>query len=61
MYAYINPVVAVFLGWLILKEQLTWVSLVAMCVILGGVALVQMSKRPAPVAAPEVVPEKNAA
>jgi drug/metabolite transporter (DMT)-like permease len=41
LYAYVNPVVAVILGWLILNEQLTWLSVVAMCVILIGVALVQ--------------------
>jgi len=41
MYAYINPLVAVLLGWLILHEQLNWVSIVAMCIIFGGVALVQ--------------------
>jgi drug/metabolite transporter (DMT)-like permease len=41
LYAYINPVVAVILGWLVLHEQLTWVSLVGMCVILAGVALVR--------------------
>ena len=45
MYAYINPLVAVLLGWLILKEQLTWISIVAMCIILGGVALVQSGGR----------------
>ena len=45
MYAYINPLVAVLLGWLILKEQLTWVSIAAMCIILGGVALVQTGGR----------------
>jgi drug/metabolite transporter (DMT)-like permease len=45
MYAYINPLVAVLLGWLILHERLTWVSIVAMCVILGGVALVQTEGR----------------
>ena len=44
LYAYINPVVAVILGWLILREQLTWVSFVAMFVILGGVALVQSAR-----------------
>src|SRR5688500_9944683 len=43
LYAYVNPVVAVFLGWLILDEPLTWMSIVAMVVILGGVALVQSS------------------
>jgi drug/metabolite transporter (DMT)-like permease len=41
LYAYVNPVVAVFLGWLILNEPLTWVSVLAMAVILAGVALVQ--------------------
>lgn len=41
LYAYVNPVVAVFLGWLILDEPLSWVSALAMFVILAGVALVQ--------------------
>lgn len=41
IYAYINPVVAVILGWLILDEQLTWISVLAMVVILVAVALVQ--------------------
>ena len=41
LYAYVNPVVAVFLGWLILDEPLTIVSIFAMVVILAGVALVQ--------------------
>ncbi|HEV8659060.1 MAG TPA: EamA family transporter [Thermoanaerobaculia bacterium] len=41
LYAYVNPVIAVIAGWLILHEELTWVSIAAMCVILVGVALVQ--------------------
>ncbi|HEY6844478.1 MAG TPA: EamA family transporter [Thermoanaerobaculia bacterium] len=45
LYAYINPLVAVILGWLILSEQLTPVSIVAMLTILGGVAIVQTSER----------------
>jgi len=45
LYAYINPLVAVVLGWVILYEQLTWISIVAMCIILGGVALVQAPRR----------------
>jgi drug/metabolite transporter (DMT)-like permease len=44
LYAYVNPVVAVILGWLILHEQLTWVSIAAMAVILGGVAMVQSGR-----------------
>jgi drug/metabolite transporter (DMT)-like permease len=43
LYAYVNPVVAVVLGWLILNERLTAVSIAAMFVILAGVALVQTS------------------
>jgi drug/metabolite transporter (DMT)-like permease len=43
LYAYVNPVVAVFLGWLVLSEPLTPLSIVAMIVILGGVAMVQSS------------------
>ena len=41
LYAYVNPVIAVIAGWLILHEELTWISVLAMCVILIGVALVQ--------------------
>jgi len=41
LYAYVNPVIAVIAGRLILSETLTWVSVAAMCVILIGVALVQ--------------------
>ncbi|HEX9982490.1 MAG TPA: EamA family transporter [Thermoanaerobaculia bacterium] len=64
LYAYVNPVVAVFLGWLVLSEPLTWVSLVAMAVILAGVALVQSAswQKAAPAAAaPEPVAVKERA
>ncbi len=44
LHAYINPVVAVILGWLILSESMSWMTVVAMCVILAGVALVQTAK-----------------
>ena len=47
LYAYVNPLVAVILGWFFLHEQLTWVSITAMAIILAGVALVQ-SARSAP-------------
>ena len=39
-YAYMNPVVAVFLGWLILSEPLTPRTLVAAAIIVGAVALI---------------------
>ena len=41
LYAYVNPVVAVILGWLVLNERLTIVSVAAMVIILIGVAIVQ--------------------
>jgi drug/metabolite transporter (DMT)-like permease len=45
-YAYVNPVVAVFLGWLIDGEPLSPRTLVACAVIVGGVALIVSSHRP---------------
>lgn len=43
-YAYVNPVVAVILGFFILNEPVTVRTLAAAAVILGGVLLVQMSR-----------------
>lgn len=45
-YAYVNPVVAVFLGWLIDGEPLSPRTLIACAVIVGGVALIVSSHRP---------------
>ncbi|HYV81895.1 MAG TPA: EamA family transporter [Pyrinomonadaceae bacterium] len=39
-YAYVNPVVAVFLGWLIASEPLTRQMLIAAAVIIGSVILI---------------------
>src|SRR5215813_12627706 len=39
-YAYVNPVVAVLLGWLLASEPMGGFTVVAMVVILAGVALV---------------------
>jgi drug/metabolite transporter (DMT)-like permease len=39
-YAYVNPVVAVFLGWLILDEPMTSAKVIAGAVIVTGVALI---------------------
>jgi len=44
-YAYVNPVVALFLGWIVLGEALTGSVLVATAVILVGVAVVVGSER----------------
>ena len=40
-YAYINPVIAVFLGWLILNENVTITIIIASAVIIVGVAIVK--------------------
>ncbi len=43
-YAYVNPVVAVFLGWLVAHEQITWHQVIALVIILAGVIIVNFSK-----------------
>ncbi len=55
-YAYINPVVAVILGALILNEAITLQNIIAAVIILGGVILVQTSKvKPVKAAKPKTV------
>jgi drug/metabolite transporter (DMT)-like permease len=44
MYAYVNPVIAVLLGWLILDERMDWSVMLATAVVLLGVVLVKSSK-----------------
>jgi drug/metabolite transporter (DMT)-like permease len=43
-YAYVNPVVAVFLGWLILHEPITSRTIVASIVIVTAVAIITVQK-----------------
>jgi len=43
-YAYVNPVVAVFLGWAIAGEPVTMRTLAAAAIILGGVAMITISQ-----------------
>ncbi len=56
-YAYVNPVVAVFLGWLVLNERVDAYIIAGASVILAAVALVNTSRlvRPAQ-AAPALAP-----
>lgn len=56
LHAYINPVVAVVLGWAILDESFGLRGVMAMLVIFGGVALVQSART-----RPLIVPEPAAA
>jgi len=46
-YAFVNPCIAVLLGVGFAHEQIRWTTVVAMAVILGGVALVAVKPRPA--------------
>jgi drug/metabolite transporter (DMT)-like permease len=43
-YAYVNPIVAVFLGWLLLHETVDAFTLAGTVVIVGSVALVNTAK-----------------
>ena len=45
IYTYINPVVAVLLGWLFYREAFGWREAVAMLIIFAGVAMVKRSSR----------------
>jgi drug/metabolite transporter (DMT)-like permease len=51
-YAYVNPIVAVFLGWLLAHEQLSPRLFVAAAVIIVGVALITAQKGKVQSAAP---------
>jgi drug/metabolite transporter (DMT)-like permease len=52
-YAYVNPVVAVFLGWVVLSEQVTVPILVGGGVVVGAVAIVITAERPRRTPLPE--------
>jgi drug/metabolite transporter (DMT)-like permease len=54
-YAYVNPVVAVFLGWLILSEPVTPAILVGGGVVVAAVALVIAAERPRRRSEPDAV------
>jgi drug/metabolite transporter (DMT)-like permease len=47
-YAYVNPVVAVLLGTLVLGEPLGWRTIVGGGIILGAVALIVRAPKPVP-------------
>jgi len=63
-YAFVNPVIAVFLGWLLLHEAVGPVQLLAGGVIVAGVALIivarsRMPGAAAPMAATDNPPSPN--
>ncbi len=55
-YAYVNPIVAVFLGWALAGERLTARSMIASLVVLLSVAMIISSRKtpPAPARVPVV-------
>lgn len=55
-YAYVNPVVAVFLGWLVLHERVTWFILAGSAVVVLSVILVTTAKITRKTAAENVTP-----
>jgi drug/metabolite transporter (DMT)-like permease len=57
-YAYVNPVVAVFLGWAVLSEPLSLRTVLAGAVILGAVALIVTPARRRPIPVPATVPAR---
>ncbi|MCW3064681.1 MAG: yedA [Solirubrobacterales bacterium] len=44
-YAYVNPVVAVFLGWIVLNERLTALTAIGATIIVGSVAFIVSQNR----------------
>jgi drug/metabolite transporter (DMT)-like permease len=50
-YAFVNPVVALFLGWLLVGESINMRTVIAAAVILTAVLLVITAPHPAPVRA----------
>ena len=64
-YAYVNPVVAVFLGWAIAGEPVTALTLLAAAVILASVALISLrggasKAKSAPAEPPGAAPKRAA-
>ena len=52
LYAYINPVIAVALGVLVLHEPFTWRMAIAAALVFAGVAVVRWEQRPGDAAQP---------
>ena len=47
-YGYVNPMIAVFLGWLVVGEEVTGRMILAAAVIVTGVALITFGRTPHP-------------
>jgi len=56
-HTYANPVVAVFLGWLLASEPLTMRVVLASVAILGAIVLIRKGERRAVAKGPDVIPQ----
>jgi len=52
IYTYVNPTVAVILGWAVYRETLGWREMMAMAIIFVAIALVKRSSHAVPHAEP---------
>ncbi|GAA4302173.1 EamA family transporter [Nibribacter koreensis] len=44
-YAYVNPVIAVFLGWALANEQITWQTLLAAALLVTAVVIITLTSK----------------
>jgi drug/metabolite transporter (DMT)-like permease len=62
-YTYVNPIIAVFLGWLVLDETITPITILSSALIILAVILIQTAKTkelPAAEASQELIAESTA-
>lgn len=59
-YAYVNPIVAMFLGWLIAGEQLGVNAIVAAVIIIAAVVVITLTRDRAPASASTQMPDSPA-
>ena len=58
-YAYVNPVVAVFLGWLFAGEDLNARTIIASAIIIGSVVIINYARQVAARSTlPQAIPEE---
>jgi drug/metabolite transporter (DMT)-like permease len=43
-HTYVNPVVALFMGWLVANEQINWIQGIALAGVFAGVLMIQRNK-----------------
>jgi drug/metabolite transporter (DMT)-like permease len=59
-YAYVNPVVAVFLGWAFAGEAVSWVTIASAAIIISSVAVISVARARGEKPQLETIPESDA-